>query len=123
MNSEEFVRRIHVAVYESSIKGCLSLLEKPPGRRPHAGLVELSRWFNQLPPDDRDYVREIIQLSVRSGVFGMLTVLDGVTSIWESEEEMGTLELRYNTAQESSVLTPPTGEFLHDIFAGLVPPE
>lgn len=122
MTNEEFVKRVQIAVYEASIKGCLSLLEKPPGRRSSGVLLELSQWFKKLSHDDKKRVEMTIKFAVRAGVFGMLTVLDGVTSIWESEEEMGTLELRYNTKEKSILLNNTTGEFLHDLFAEQVPP-
>jgi hypothetical protein len=123
MNSEEFVKRIQAVVYHPSIQECLSLLEKPPGRRPSAALVELSGWYRQLSSDDKQQVRAIIQLAVRAAVFEMLTVLDGVTSIKEAGEKTGTLELRYITEDESVLLNGPSGEFLHDLFAQRIPPE
>jgi hypothetical protein len=117
MNKEEFVKRIEKVVHESVVEGTLVLLQKPPGRRPSAALVELSQWFNQLSADDREHVRATIHLAVRDAVFEMLTVLDGVTSIREPGEEVGTLELWYGTKGESTLLNGPTGEFLHDLFA------
>jgi hypothetical protein len=122
MTSEEFVRRIRLAVYEPAIEGCLSLLEKPPGRRPAESIVALSQWYNQLPPDDKERVRATIQMGVGKAVFGMLTVLDGVRAIREAGEETGTLELRYITGGRSILINDPTGEFLHDLFNEQVPP-
>ena len=122
MTSEEFVKRIQIAVYESAIRVSLSLLEKPPGRRPSQALVELSQWRNRLSPEDKEHVRATIELAVGNAVFGMLTVLDGEASIREAEEEVGSLELRFNTEGQSVLLNDPDGEPLHDIFGALVPP-
>jgi len=122
MTTEEFIRRINVAVYDTSVNGTLSLLEKPPGRRPSETLVALSQWFNQLSPYDKERVNDAIQLSVWETVFGMLAVLDGVRSIREAGEEAGSFELRYNTQGQSYLLNKSTGEFLHDIFSAQVPP-
>ena len=123
MNSEEFVTRIRVAVYESVVQGTLSLLRRPPGRKPSVALVELSRWFKELAPEDQDRVQAIIRLAVRSSVFGMLAVLDGVRSIREAGEPVRTLELWSAADEESVLLNGPNDEFLHDIFAAQVPPE
>ena len=122
MTSIEFIQRIQKVVYESSIEGCLSLLEEPPGRRPSASVVGLSQWFNQLLAADRDNVRASIQLAARAAVFAMLTVLDGVTSIREVGEEVGFFELRYITGAECVLLNDPASEPLHDLFAEEVPP-
>jgi hypothetical protein len=122
MTSAEFIRRIQIAVYESSIDGTVSLLEKPPGRRPSPSLVALSQWYNNLPSSDKERVRASIQLAVRTAVFGILTVLDGVRSIREAGEEKGSLNLRYTAGTESVLLNSPDSELLHDIFASLVPP-
>ena len=98
-----------------------SLLERPPGRRPSPGLVGLSEWFNRLPTQDREQVLGAVRLAVGDAVFGMLCVLDGVRSIAELGES-GTLELRYTNEDESVLINDPTGEELHDLFVGEVPP-
>jgi hypothetical protein len=121
MTNEEFVKRVQMSVYESTIKGALSLLENPPGRRPSPGLVKLSQWFNKLSSEDREHVRAAIQLAVGNAVFGMLVVLDGERAIREAGEPQGLLELRYNTEDQSVLLNDPEGEPLHDIFCALVP--
>jgi hypothetical protein len=121
MTNAEFINRLKIAVYESSIKGTLSLLEKSPGRSPSPSLVALSQWYNHLSIHDKECAQATIQLSVRASVFQMLTVLDGVTSLREAGEENGSLELRYNSGAESVLLNDPAGEMLHDIFASIVP--
>ena len=122
MTSEEFVKRIRLVVYDATVEGTVSLLEEPPGRCPSPGLVRLSQWFNRLSPEDKDYVRGIIEMAAGGAVFHMLTVLDGDLAILTAEEKHGSLELRYNTREQSVLLNAPTGEPLHDIFGGLVPP-
>jgi hypothetical protein len=122
MTNEEFISRIRKAVYEPAVKGSLTILEHPPGRRPSRALVELSQWFNRLSPEDKEGVRGTIQLAARAAVFGMLAVLDGVTAIREAGEEAGTLELRHSAGGQWVVLNDPGAEPLHDLFAGEVPP-
>lgn len=123
MTSDEFVRRIQRAVYESSISGSLSLLEKPPGRRPSQRLVELSRWFGHLGPEDKEYLRATIEMAVHGAVFQMLTVLDGVTSVHETGEERGRFELWYKSGTNAVLLNSPADENLHDLFVQYVPAE
>lgn len=122
MMAEDFIKRVQMAVYDSTIQGALSLLEKPPGRRPSPGLVRLSQWFNRLSPEDREHVRGVIQMAAGDAVFGMLTVLDGERSIREAGEPLGVLELRYRAGEQSILLNDPAAPPLHDLFAEQVPP-
>ena len=117
MTSEEFVKRIHTAVYESAIGVSLTLLEHPPGRSPSPALVALSQWFRGLSPEDKRHVRMAIRFAVGNAVFGVLTVLDGERAIRVAEEECGSLELRYETSDRSVLLNDPEGKPLHDIFS------
>jgi hypothetical protein len=117
MTSAEFVRRIRVAVYEASVEDVLSILDRPPGRHPLSSLTELSGWYNWLSIPDKERVRDVVRLAARTAVFEMLTVLDGVTSIRETGEDAGSLELRYRSGGQSVLLNRPAGELLHDLFA------
>jgi hypothetical protein len=122
MTIVDFIERLRVAVNDTSIEGTLSLLEKPPGRRPSPALVELSDWIAQLSPDDRERIQAIVTLAVRGTVFNLLAVLDGTLAICRNEEEPGHLELRHTIGEHSVLLNDPNGEPLHDVFAQQVPP-
>lgn len=121
MRREEFIERVRRGVYDSSIDGIISLLVKPPGRKPSRVLTELSDWYNQLSHVDKVRVRTTIQLAVRDTVFGMLAVLDGDRTVNESGET-GILTLNYAHDRVSILLNDPTKEPLHDLFAAQVPP-
>jgi hypothetical protein len=123
MTSEDFIKAIRIAVYESAIENTLSVLKEPPGRRTSPGDVALSEWYNRLPAHDKERVRATVRHAVRAAVFGVLAVLDGVRSIWNSPEEMGSFELRYVLGGKSVLLTDPDAELLHDLFVGEVPQE
>jgi hypothetical protein len=122
MTRDDFIKRVEIAVYESSIKGTLSLLIKPPGRRPSSSLAGISKWYNVLSTEDKERIHSIVQLAARTAVFAMLTVLDGVTSVRGAGEEIGSFELRYTQGTESVLLNDPRSELLHDLFASRVPP-
>lgn len=122
MTSTDLIERLRIAVYDTAIEGTLSLLEKPPGRRPSPALVDLSDWIAQLSPNDKEQIRAIVTLAVRDTVFDLLAVLDGTIAICKNEEEPGHLELRYTIGEHSVVLNDPNGEPLHDVFAQQVPP-
>jgi hypothetical protein len=121
VTSKEFVRRIHIAVYERAVSGTKATLEKVPGRRPLPQLLSLSSWFNQLTPTDQQQVEAAIKLAVRNAVFGVLAVLDGDRSIRQSDEELGTLRLLYDDSSHSVLINDPNGDVLHDLFAEHVP--
>ena len=121
MTPKELVERIRQVVYNTTVTGCLTLMEKVPGRRPSPQLVALSQWFNQLPEADKQKVRSAIELAARQSIFGMFAVLDGVRQV-EDTERKGTLELRYLKDGQSQLLNDPNAELLHDIFTQIVPP-
>lgn len=106
-------------VHDSSVHGIVETLEHPAGRRPAQRLVELSDWFRSLPPQDSARVQQVIELAVHSGIFGTLSVLDGVLTI-EDGRDKGSLELTYHRGGERDVLTDSAQEFLHDIYQRLV---
>lgn len=115
MTPEEFITKIKEVVYESAIRGSLSLIQKPSGRNPPANLVALSQWFSGLSEADKKTVKTAITLAARQAVFGMLAVLDGVRQI-ENPSENGMLELRYVNNNEIRLLNDPNADSLHDLF-------
>lgn len=122
MTPNEFVERIAEVVFSSTVKGCLTSLHSPPGRRPSPQLLELSQWFNKQSDADKNMVRDVIKLASRQSIFGMFAVLDGVRQV-EDSENRGTLELRYLKNDFTILLNDPSAEQLHDIFNKIVPPE
>ena len=121
MTTTEFVEKIRQVVYNSTVTGCLSLMQKPPGRKPSPQLAALSQWFNQLSESDKGKVRDVIELAARQSVFGVFAVLDGVRQV-EDTESKGILELRHLKDGQSQLLNDPNAEPLHDIFNQIVPP-
>jgi hypothetical protein len=121
MTAIEFVERIRLVVYNVTVTGCLSLMQKPPGKRPSTQLQALSQWFNQLPDADKAKVQDVVKLAARQSVFGVFAVLDGVRQVEDSENK-GVLELRYCKDGQSQLINDSNTEPLHDIFSQIVPP-
>ncbi|WP_064792214.1 hypothetical protein [Shewanella woodyi] len=112
MNAKEFVDVIKKVVRDSSIKGVISLLKSPPGRKPKEELLEMSKFYNERTIDEKKIIQNIIELSVDNSVFGVLCVLDGVRAI-EDEESKGQLTLTYEK-DEKVILNK--NEDLHDYY-------
>ena len=121
MTPEEFIIKIRQVVYESAINGTLSVIQKPPGRRPPENLVVLSQWFMQLPDTDKKIFQRAIALAAHQATFAMLAVLDGVRQIDEAPLK-GTLELRHIKSGQSVLLNAPNSDHLHDLFNQHVAP-
>jgi hypothetical protein len=119
MTTEAFISTIKSVVHDSAVDGIVQQLEHPAGRRPPQRVVELSVWFSALPAPDRDRVKEVVEMAVHAGVFGLLAVLDGVRAV-EDVPNKGTLEVVYRGGGERDLLTKPDGELLHDIYQGQV---
>jgi hypothetical protein len=115
MNAAEFVAAIRSEVQDSATEEVMSLLQRPPGRRPAPALATLSQWFNGLSEADRQRVKEVAALASHQAVFGFLAVLDGARVI-EDPADRGTLELRHVKAGQPTLLNGPSGPLLHDIL-------
>jgi hypothetical protein len=88
MNADDFIAGVRVAVYHAASSGLLKQLAKPSGRKPRPDLVELSGWFNELTPQDKDRVAQVAEQAVDQAVFGMMAVLDGVRVIDDQHTEL-----------------------------------
>jgi len=115
MKSEAFIKSIKTVVHDSGVSSVVETLEHPAGRKPPQRLVELSEWFRLLSASDRARVEQIIQLGVHSGIFGLLSVLDGVRAI-EDGRDKGRLELSYRRGDERDILTDASQEMLHEMY-------
>ena len=115
MNAADFVDAVRTEVRDAATEGSMSLLGRPPGRRPDPELVRLSQWFNALPEIDKGRVREVAALASHQATFGILAVLDGVRVI-ESGPDRGALELWYVKGTRSTLLNDPNGPLLHELM-------
>lgn len=118
MNQEKFIEIVKVAIEQPSIEGVIANLKQPPGRRPEAEDIALSRWFNKLREEDKEFVRKVIRAAVKNSVFGFLCILDGVRPIHETNDNEGevALKLIYKDSKEEVVLNDPSDDYLHDIY-------
>lgn len=114
MDKQEFVDAIKIAVSESAVTGTFSALEKPPGKRPSAELIENAAWYSSLNDDEKKKCFGIVKGAVDQAVFGFLCVIDGVRAI-ESGGTKGRLQLLYVNDQ-TTILNSPDGEMLHDLY-------
>jgi len=121
MTASKFIGIIKRVVYDSSVRGCFSLLQKPPGRKPSPKLEELSQYVNHLSDHEKEMIYSIIELASKQTIFGLLAVFDGVRQVEDSETK-GTFELIFNKAGNSVLINDPNEEYLHDLFNQQVPP-
>jgi hypothetical protein len=115
MTPDQFINSVRQVVYESAIEGTLSLISKPPGRKPPENLTTVSNWFRQLSENDQEIFKHAIAIAAHQATFGLLAVLDGVRPIEDSSVK-GTLELHYVRNNQRTLLNAPNAEALHDLF-------
>jgi hypothetical protein len=115
MDAREFVSNLRLAVQQTAARSILSTLERPPGRKPEARLVQLSQWFNDLDVLDREMVAEAVALAAEQTTYNVLLVLDGSLAI-VSAQDQGQLELFYVDAEGRTRLNDPDGEELTALF-------
>lgn len=114
MNTQEFVEVIREVVIEESIKSVQTNLISPPGRKPSETLIQCSKFYNNLPDNDKRVIIQIIKESVLTGVWGLFCVLDGVRSIENNDK--GKLTLYYEKDGVKTILNDPQNELLHELL-------
>jgi hypothetical protein len=114
MNPEEFIKVIRLVVRDSAIESTMENLEVPPGRKPSEKELQRSKWFNQLPEENKTDINNIVTEAVDEAVFGFLAVLDGVRAFTNEKEAM--LELVYKNGESRELLNSPEEIDLHDLY-------
>lgn len=115
MTPDEFVHALDVAVHEAAATGTMEALRKPPGRRPDPDLVELSRWFHGLGPDDKAAVSRVADLASKQATYNFLLVLDGLLAI-EPQGEKGRICLYYEKGESRTQLSGDNETMLTVLF-------
>lgn len=54
MDNEYFVEAIVSCVRDTAVEDTLSVMEKPPGRKPRKKDLELSEWYNKQSISDKE---------------------------------------------------------------------
>jgi len=119
MKSEEFVKAVKVQASDAAADGIVKLLEHPPGRKPDERLLALSKWYNQLPSNDRTMVVMALREAAEMAVFEFFCVLDGVCAI-EDGRDKGELEVDFVKSGVRMRLNDPQQEELHNLFNALL---
>ena len=115
MSADELVAGLRDSVFTPAVEGVLRLIDNPPGRAPHAGLVSASGWYRGLDDDGRAQCRFLVEEAARQAVFGVLAVVDQVRAF------DGQLRL-VHTSPDGEEATYGGGTDLHDHWQALVPP-
>jgi hypothetical protein len=114
MNAEQFMLVIKQVVRDAAIQDAISLLERPPGRRPPQAELARAEWYKSLSPLDRKNLTAVVADAVDAALFGLFAVIDGVRTV-ENGEIKGTFELHYVKGSRIT-LNGPDEEMLHDLY-------
>ena len=112
MNADEFVEAVKHRALHGAVDSTMANLSQPPGTRPHPWLVRLSKWFNDLPDEDREVVAEVAELAAGHAVSTFLSIIDGAAAI--EAPPKGHLELWHVRDLERTLLNDPHQEPLND---------
>ncbi len=116
MKAQAFVAAIHEVVLDATVKGMVSILERPPGRRPAADLVQLSEWYKGLSEHDKEMAGRLVGMAARHAVFRVFGVLDGTLKVDPAATANDYFELRHVHGGAEDILTGPKGEPLHELL-------
>ncbi len=117
MNSLQFVASLIDQVQDAAVEDTLRQLERPAGRRPPEKSLRLANWYARLEQEDKAGVRDVIERAVHSALFGALCVIDGVRAV--QDDPRHEFRLVSVTEGDETLLNPPDGEALHDVYQGL----
>jgi hypothetical protein len=115
MKTSEFVDIVNKIVRKAAVVDTISYLRSPPGMRPPAEAVALSKWYNALDASNQAMVERMMDMVARAAVFGFLAMLDGVRVV-EGMGPKGHFELRFIKDGRTDLLNGPSGEMLHDLL-------
>jgi hypothetical protein len=114
MTPEYFVDALKTHCRDAAVEDCASLLERPPGRRPEADLIALSKWFKSLPDNDRRAVLSAMRMAADATLFGVFCVMDGVRVV-EDGPEKSDFRLTATRAGATADIAPGS-KYLHEIL-------
>lgn len=115
MNSQEFVLALKVVACDSALKGIMETIRNPPGRNPDPALRSISKWFNNLPPDDRNMVKNTVDLAMNQAVYNVLLVIDGLLAVSPTGREVR-FELLSKEGSDCKMLNDPAEDLLSHLF-------
>jgi hypothetical protein len=115
MKKEEFVAAIKSVVLDVAPKDVIKQIEKPSGKATSAELLNLSKWYGSLSPEDKQNVFKLANMVSRTAVLGFMGVLDGVRAI-ENEKEKGELRLLYKKGNTEVDFSDQSQPFFYEIL-------
>jgi hypothetical protein len=121
MDSEYFIKAIVSCVRESAVEDTLSVMKKPPGRKPRKKDVELSEWYNKQSLSDEEMIKNALYEAVDASLFGIFAVIDGVRTIEDSQNK-GVFKLYFDKDGEKKLINEENNEYLHDIYNSIIKP-
>jgi hypothetical protein len=117
MTRHRFVDALAQVALEEVVRGEISTLRQPPGRRPSPALIARSEWFLGLDEECQSLVIDTMRAAAFGTLHRVLVVLDGGASLDDAGSN-GHLQLLWRDSDDVSDLTDPTGTpELHDLLA------
>jgi hypothetical protein len=116
VTQERFVQLLATLARDAALKNVVEILASPPGRRPQPSVVEVSRWFNQLPAEGRSSLRRVMSTVAHTSLRAVLEVLDGAMP--SDAQQPGHFVLDYiDPAGARSILAGPSKAPLGGLLA------
>ena len=119
MTPEAFIAGLRLRAVESAIRSMLSHLDKPPGRKPGETELQVSGWYHSLEVEERQYIAHIVRNCAEYTAFNCCCVIDGVAVIESGPEKSEFKLVCVSPDGTETILNPPDGDMLHDVFKAL----
>lgn len=131
--SEEFIQRVIMSGYESSLKGIQALLKDGPiGTAPRVEDVELHEWYKDLTEENKLMLEKVIKETSFRTLFGCLVIIDNLSMGYPIKGEVSDFAIYIqsypdeasrlqNQPKESIRINHPKNNFsLHDMIFELI---
>jgi hypothetical protein len=115
MDSHEFIFRIREIVRDAAISDTLTVINKPPGRKPSPDLIEATNWYRTLDADQRRNLAGVIALAIDYAVFGFFASSMGF-ALLKTIMSIITTSSYAMSGGTQRLLNSQDNEMLHDIY-------
>jgi len=117
MDKVEFIKAIQT-IEKTAARGFEKLIHNPPGRKPNADLLEISKFYNSLDDNSKIKCMMMANLVSKQTINNLLSIIDGNLSI-EDTDFKGYLELYYCKGDTRVRLNTTESATLSEIYRTL----
>jgi hypothetical protein len=115
MDEQKFLNLVEMCVQKQAIDDLIRTFTIPPGRRPREVLTKISEWYGRLNVDEQKLFYETVTESVRTALFGLFAIVDGVRVVDKNVDKF--IIAAQDFQGKRTLINDDTNSDLHSHFA------